>query len=145
MVLERPIQSYCYSNIDEFSNQWYRWFKKLLNESVPQVTTQRAILPPWISKERSPHLIKNLDTLQRKIRKNNNQATLSKNIQMNNEISKTTTEDQLEYETGGFTTKKFNKTQGFLRTANTAPPYPNEMFHGQNRATDNLNKAKLFN
>ena len=50
IVLERPFQPYCYSNIDELLNQWYRWFNKLLNENVPKVTTHRANLPPWISK-----------------------------------------------------------------------------------------------
>ena len=44
-----------------------------------------------------------------------------------------------------FRSKRFSKKQGFLRSVRKAPPYPSEMLHGQNRATDHLNKAELFN
>ena len=83
--------------------------------------------------------------MQRRNRKNNNQATLSKTIQLIDEISKRTKEDQLNYETEMFRSKKFCKIQGFLRSVKKAPPYPSDMSHGQKRATDDLNKAELFN
>ena len=70
----------------------------LLNENVPKLTTPRANLRPWISKETS-HLIKKLDKVQQK---NNNLATLSKIIKLHDEISWRTTENQLDYQTEMF-------------------------------------------
>ena len=66
-------------------------------------------------------------------------------MQLNDEISKRTTEDQLNYETEVFSTKWFSKVQGFLRSVRKATTYPSEMSHAQNRARDDLNTAEPFN
>ena len=50
--------------------------------------------------------------MQQKNRINNSQATLSKIIQFNDEISKRTKEDQLDYETEMFNSK-FTKLRKF--------------------------------
>ena len=108
IVLERPFQTYCYSNIDKLLSQWLRWFNKLLNKNVPNVTTHRATLPPWISKETSHIVKKNWKQCNEKTEK---KATISKIIQLNDEISNKTAEDQLDYETEVFISKKFSKIQ----------------------------------
>ena len=41
--------------------------------------------------------------------------------------------------------KRFSKIQGFLRLVKKAPPYPSKLFHGQNGAQDDLNKAQHSN
>ena len=51
---------------------------------------------------------------------------------------------QLDYETEMFSSKRFRKVQGFLRSVQKAQPYLCKMFHGHKRATDNFNKAELF-
>ena len=78
-------------------------------------------------------------------KKNYNQATLSKIIQLNDKISKRTAEDQLNYETEVFSSKKFRETQGFPKSVKKAPPYPSEMSNGQNRTTDDMNKTEICN
>ena len=64
-IVDNPFEHYCYSNVDEVTNQLYLWFNKLFTENVPRITSHRSDLPPWISKPTS-HLINQLNTLKRK-------------------------------------------------------------------------------
>ena len=52
-IVDNPFEPYCYSNVDEVTNQWYLWFNKLFTENVPRITSHRSYLPPWISKPTS--------------------------------------------------------------------------------------------
>ena len=40
---------YCFSNVDEFVDQWYLWIEKIIEILIPSVTQHRANLPPLIS------------------------------------------------------------------------------------------------
>ena len=114
--------------------------KQIIERKCTKTDNSQSTPASWISKETS-HLIKKLDTMQRKSRKNNNQTTLSKIIQLNDEISKRTEEDQLNYETEVLSSKRFSKIQGFQRSVKKAK----SLTVKTEQQSNELNKAELFN
>ena len=143
-IVDKSFGPYCYSNVDEVTNQWYLWFNKLFTENVPRITSQRSYLPPWISKPTS-HLINQLNTLKPKEARKAQPLNLQKVLDLEIKIEIESCNDQVDYENEIFRTRDFSKIQAYLRSIKKAPPYPHEM-HWKNKVAENdEEKANLFN
>ena len=143
-IVDNPFEPYCYSNVDEVTNQRYLWFNKLFTENVPRTTSHRSYIPPWISKPTS-HLINQLNTLKCKEARKAQPLNLQKILDLESKIEIESCNDQADYENKTFRTREFSKIQAYLRSIKKAPPYPHEM-HLQNKVAEiDEGKANLFN
>ena len=142
-IVDNPFEPYCYSIVDEVTNQWYLWFNKLFTENVPRITSHRSYLPPWISKPTS-HLINQINTLKRKQARKAQPLNLKKFLDLESKIEIESCNDQADYKNEIFRTREFSKIKAYLRSIKKAPLNPHEM-HLQNKvAENNEGRANLF-
>ena len=64
-----PFQPYN-SNIDVYTNLWYKWLFELIDRFTPKRTRKRQSYPPWISNE-TCHRLNQLETESRTLKKGN--------------------------------------------------------------------------
>ena len=64
-ILEKPADTYCWSNVNVTLNHWYNWLSSLFKKCIPKRTKDRSSLPPW-TRQTTSNLIKRLHTARKK-------------------------------------------------------------------------------
>ena len=68
MVRTKPFNNVCYLNINQMSEELYRYFEDLIYLNAPRRTRYRQSRPPWITPSIS-NLMKTLQAQQQLLRK----------------------------------------------------------------------------
>ena len=120
-MVDNSFEPYCYSNIDEITNQWYMWLNKLFTKNVPRITSHRSYLPPWILKPTS-HLINQLNAPKRKVARKAQPLNLQKLLDLESKIEIESCNDHAEYENEILRTREFSKIQAYLSSIKKCHP-----------------------
>ena len=100
-----PFNPICYSNCDRLFSEWYHWLLEAITKFTPRRSKHRSNLPPWITPATS-HLMKKLNTVQRKQNSLANNDSLSLKIEtLRNSLAEAVDLDQKYYESKLFNSR----------------------------------------
>ena len=116
LIIQNPFETFCWSNIDQLVEMWYKWIRGILRETTSLGTKHRSNLPPWVTSSTS-HLIKKLHTAKKQNRK-------SKIEKLDKVVSLALVNDQKSYEEHLSDGRNTNRLFKFIANRIALPCHP---------------------
>ena len=137
LIVEKPFNGICWSNIEVLMEQWYDWLKEILARTVPKRTAHRSSLSPWV-KPATSNIIKKLATARL-----SKKTKTSKIEKLQTLCEKMLEEDKSEYESNLSASRDTGSLFKYYRTFATTQ-IPTSIQFKNEFATNPLLQAKLF-
>ena len=143
-IAHNPFIPNCYSNIDVLLSDLYSWLYKCIRLNVPRLTKHRMELAPWVS-QRTSNLMKRLITQERKLMLRHSLQRERKVNEMRSLLQDCLNEDQSKFELETFADRNFSKIHKYFKSTKKSPEIPRQIEWRGMAASDDLEKANLFN
>ena len=125
-------------------SEWYHWLFEAITKFTPRRSKHRSNLPPWITPATS-HLMKKLNTLQRK----QNSLANNDSLRLKIETSRTSLAEAVDLDQKNYESKLFNSRNSqamykYFKSLRKRPSVPPQVKWNKDVANCDAEKASLF-